>query len=289
MTTVTGCSSGLGLAIAKHVLSQHHRLAATARTISTLSYLPDDDQSVLKLALDVTSRPSIEAALSATLSHFGRVDVVVNNAGINTFGHAEALSEQTMRDMMETNFWGPMHLTRLAIAAFREANPKTGKIGGTVVNVSSIGGRVAFPNHAGYHASKFALEGFSEAITTELDPKWGIKVMILEPGGTKSSFATASAAPEGAPRHSAYGDEELPVNVMLKALMDPKLTEGHVEAEKVAECLFQVLDGERELPMRLPTGRDAFAAIRGKEELKVEELERWKEVSESVGGGVVPG
>ncbi len=222
------------------------------------------------------------------LDHFGRIDVVVNNAGINTFGHAEAVTEEAMRTMMDTNFWGPMHLTRKAIAVFRDVNPKDGGgIGGTIVNVSSIGGRVAFPNHAGYHASKFALEGFTEAIASELDPKWGIRVMLLEPGGTKSAFATSSTAAV-VPRHPAYQDPKLPVNMMLEALTDPKLTETHVEAEKVAQCLFETLQKEK-IPMRLPTGKDSFSAIKGKETAKFQELETWQEVSESVGGSSVPG
>ena len=286
--TVTGCSSGIGAAIANYVASQGHRLAATARKTSSLSYLPDDNQNVLKVSLDVSKVTSIETAISAVLDHFGRIDVVVNNAGINTFGHAEALTEEAMRSMMETNFWGPMHLTRKAIAAFRDINPTDGgAIGGTIVNVSSIGGRVAFPNHAGYHASKFALEGFTEAIASELDPKWKIRVLILEPGGTKSSFATSSTA-DDIPRHPAYRDPKLPVNVMLEALTDSKLTETHVEAEKVAQCLFETLQKEK-IPMRLPTGKDSFGAIKGKETAKMEELEAWREVSEGVGGTTIPG
>ena len=212
---------------------------------------------------------------------------MINNAGINTFGVAEALPESAMRSMMETNFWGPMHLTRKAVGIFRDTNPKTGEIGGTIVNVSSIGGRVAFPAEAGYHASKFALEGFTEAIASELAPEWKIRVMILEPGGTKSSF-TASSGKEGAVMHPKYEDEKMAVNQMLNALTDPKINEGLVEAGAVAKCLFDVLDKEDVLPLRLPTGKDSFAAIKGKEVAKMEELEKWKAVSEGVGEGDIP-
>lgn len=122
---------------------------------------------------------------------------MVNNAGCNTLGIAEALPETSMRTAMETNFWGPMHLTRKAVAIFRDVNPKSGEIGGTIVNVTSIGGRIALPAEAGYHASKFALEGFTEAIASELFPAWKIRVMILEPGGTKSQFTATSKANAG--------------------------------------------------------------------------------------------
>jgi NAD(P)-dependent dehydrogenase (short-subunit alcohol dehydrogenase family) len=287
---VTGCSSGIGAAIAGHVISQGHRLAATARRVSALSTLPAGDSSqVLKLALDVSDKSSIDAAVAATVAHFGRIDVVCNVAGINTFGHAEAVTEQRMREIMETNFWGPMHLTRAAVSVFRDVNPQHGHaIGGTVVNVSSIGGRCAYPNHAPYHSSKFALEGFSEALASELDPRWNIRMLILEPGGTKSEFTKQSVAAEGVPRHPAYADPKLPVNLMLEALMDPALSDGFVEAESVAKTLFEVLQGE-ELPLRLPTGKDAFSAIKGKEMAKMEELEKWRKVSEGVGGGSIPG
>ena len=152
-----------------------------------------------------------------------------------------------------------------------------------MVNVSSIGGRCAFPAHVGYHASKFALEGFTEAIATELDPRWKIRILILEPGGTKSQFTSSSNAGDEVPRHPAYGDEELPVNQMLKAMTDPGLNEKGVDPTEVARCLFEVL-GREEIPLRLPTGQDAFAAIKWKEGAKMEELEKWKAVSEGVGG-----
>ena len=211
---------------------------------------------------------------------------MVNNAGYNTLGIAEALTEASMRTAMETNFWGPMHLTRKAVAIFRDLNPNSGEIGGTVVNVSSIGGRIALPAEAAYHASKFALEGFTEAIASELSPTWKIRMLILEPGGTKSQFTTQSKANAG-PRHPAYNDPAMPVNVMLDALTDPKINDGLTDSSKVAMCLFDTLQKE-ELPLRLPTGADAYTAIKAKETAKMEELESWREVTESVGAAIAP-
>jgi NAD(P)-dependent dehydrogenase (short-subunit alcohol dehydrogenase family) len=180
-----------------------------------------------------------------------------------------------------------MQITRKAVAVMREINPKHGDVGGNIVNVSSIGGRVAYPAHAGYHAAKFALEGFSEAIATELDPSWKIRVLILEPGGTRSSFL-AKSQEDGVPRHRAYSDEGLPVNQMLRALNDPKVAESFVEPEEVAKCLFKVL-GSDDMPLRLPTGKDAWAAVHAKEKLKTDELNKWKAVSEGVGGTRISG
>lgn len=179
---------------------------ATARKTSALSYLADDPETTLKLQLDVCSTESTDAALAAALATFGRIDVMVNNAAINAIGVTEALTEESMRAVMETNFWGPMRITRKAIAIFRDVNSKSGGgIGGTVVNVSTIGGRIALPAEAPYHASKFALEGFSECIASELAPDWKIRVLILEPGGTKTHFIENSRANTG-PSHPAYND-----------------------------------------------------------------------------------
>ncbi|KIX01841.1 uncharacterized protein Z518_09568 [Rhinocladiella mackenziei CBS 650.93] len=287
---VTGCSSGIGVAIARHVVSQGHRLIATARKVSTLSYLPDSDPNILKLPLDVCSLESIDGALHATLEKFGRLDVMINNAGYNSVGIAEVVPESTMRLTMETNFWGPMRLTRKAVAILRDVNPNSGSIGGTIVNVTSIGGRLALPAEAAYHASKFALEGFTEAITSELHPDWKIRVMLLEPGGTKSQFTTQSNANSRADfrEHSAYQDENMAVNQMIKALSDPGLNEKLIEAERVAKTLFDVLEKHEALPMRLPTGKDAYGIIRAKESAKMDELERWKSVTESVGDADIP-
>ena len=120
--------------------------------METLSYL-EDSPSVLKLSLDVTSESARTAALSAAVEQFGRIDVLCNNAGYGLYGDTEALTEEQMRGQMETNFWGPLGLTREAVRIFREVNPKSGSMGGTVVQVSSIGGRVAFSGGALYHAS----------------------------------------------------------------------------------------------------------------------------------------
>jgi NAD(P)-dependent dehydrogenase (short-subunit alcohol dehydrogenase family) len=152
ISLVTGCSSGIGADICKYVVSQGHRLVATARKVEALSYL-QDSPSILKLPLDVTSESARTAALNAALERFGRIDVLCNNAGYGLAGDTESLTDQQMRNQLETNFWSPLSLTREAVRIFREVNPKSGSIGGIVVQVSSIGGRGAFPGNALYHAS----------------------------------------------------------------------------------------------------------------------------------------
>lgn len=129
------------------------RVAATARKTSALSHLPDSP-NVRKLQLDVTSTESITNAIAATLKHFGRIDVVVNNAGYGLFGDMEATTDEQARKQFETNFWGAVQMTQKTLPVFRDENRKNGaKMGGVVVQVSSVGGWVGFPGGAFYHAT----------------------------------------------------------------------------------------------------------------------------------------
>jgi len=147
---ITGCSAGgLGASIAKHVHQLGHNVVATARNIHSLDYLPEDPK-VLKLSLDVTSQESITAAVNSAVKHFGRLDVVINNAGYGSMGELEGFPEDEARKQMETNFWGPVLLTRESIRMFREVNAP-GQ-GGTIVQVSSMGGYLAYQGNSFYHA-----------------------------------------------------------------------------------------------------------------------------------------
>ncbi|OIW28242.1 NAD(P)-binding protein [Coniochaeta ligniaria NRRL 30616] len=172
---VTGCSSGIGKALSQLIASKGQRLVATARKLSALDYLPDDNPNILKQALDVTSQTSVDAAIAAALQRFGRLDVVVNNAGYTLYGDAENASDEDARKCVETDFWGMVRVSKHALRILREENPKTGQQGGVILNVSSMGGRIAFPGNAFYHASKFAMEGFTEALSKEVRPEWNSK------------------------------------------------------------------------------------------------------------------
>jgi NADP-dependent 3-hydroxy acid dehydrogenase YdfG len=146
---VTGCSSGLGAGFAKHIVSSGHSLVATARKISSLSYLPDNPK-ILKLVLDVTSIPSIKKAFSVTIEKFGLVDVVINNAGYGLMGDTEGATDGIARKQLDTNFWGVVDVSREAVRIFRDANPVGS--GGLVVQVTSLGGWVGVASGAFYHA-----------------------------------------------------------------------------------------------------------------------------------------
>jgi NAD(P)-dependent dehydrogenase (short-subunit alcohol dehydrogenase family) len=145
---VTGCSSGLGAALATYISKTNYRLVATARNPSTLVYLPDSPQ-ILKLKLDVTSAAETASAVASAVQTFGHIDVVINNAGYGLGGDFEATTDADSRKQVETNLWGPVNMTKEALRVFREVNPKG--CGGTVVQVSSMGGYIGFPGNAFYH------------------------------------------------------------------------------------------------------------------------------------------
>jgi NAD(P)-dependent dehydrogenase (short-subunit alcohol dehydrogenase family) len=153
----------------------NQRLVATARNPSSLSYLPEANPNVLKLALDVTSAASVDAAFAAAEKHFGQdfhLDVVVNNAGYSLSGDTEAATEEEMHQEIETLFFGTVRVTMRAVENMRQAKDHRG---GLIFNISSLAGICGFPGHAFYHAGKFAVEGWSESVAREMHPDWNSK------------------------------------------------------------------------------------------------------------------
>lgn len=191
---VTGSSSGIGRAIATHVASQSgQRLIATARDPSSLSYLADDNPAILKLALDVTRPTSVEAAFKAAADHYGDkfyIDVLVNSAGYSLSGDTEAATEEEMHDEFETNFFGTVRVAMKAVEVMRQAENHRG---GLIFNISSLAGVAAFPGHAFYHASKFAVEGWTESVAREMHSDWNSQSNSSPAEFFLSSFPTATS------------------------------------------------------------------------------------------------
>jgi NAD(P)-dependent dehydrogenase (short-subunit alcohol dehydrogenase family) len=185
---ITGCSTGFGRELARAVLDRGHRAVVTARNPESVRDLaagrPDAQAHVQQL--DVTNQPEVEAAVQAAEETFGRVDVLVNNAGIGYFGAIEESDEAEVRRMFEINFWGLSAMTRAVLPGMRRRKH------GHVVNISSIGGLRAFPAVGYYNATKFAVVGFSEALAQEVGPL-GIKVTVVEPSGFRTDWAGRSA------------------------------------------------------------------------------------------------
>jgi NAD(P)-dependent dehydrogenase (short-subunit alcohol dehydrogenase family) len=184
---VTGSSRGLGRHWTEAALAHGDRVAATARDVATVADLVERyGDAVLPLALDVTDRDAVFAAVDRAAEHFGRLDVVVNNAGYGLFGMVEEVSEPEARAQIETNLFGALWVTQAVLPHLR------GQRGGHLLQVSSIAGVSAFPNLGVYHASKWALEGLSQALAAEV-AAFGVKVTLVEPGPYATDWRGSSA------------------------------------------------------------------------------------------------
>jgi NAD(P)-dependent dehydrogenase (short-subunit alcohol dehydrogenase family) len=195
---VTGASSGIGRATVETFAAAGWQVAATMRR-------PEDGAGLAALAgvrvfpLDVTRAESVDAAVAAAHAAFGRLDAVVNNAGYAVDGVFEATGDDVIRRQFETNVFGLMRVTRAAIPILRRQG------GGTLVQISSMGGRATFPCYSVYHGTKWAVEGFSESLAYELRP-FGIRVRIVEPGAIRTDFYGRSREPTPKPADGAYDD-----------------------------------------------------------------------------------
>ena len=197
---ITGCSTGFGHDYVQHVLDSGDIAVATARKPDQLdSFKGSNDQNFLALRLDVTDRQSIQSAFDATLVQFRRVDVVVNNAGYGLAGTFEEYTDAQIRQQMEVNFFGLIDVTRVALETMRERQTPQG---GLIQQITSIGGQRGVPLFSVYCASKWAVEGFTEAVSHELKPEWNIKLTCVEPGGFRTDWAGRSMM--FADRHPAY-------------------------------------------------------------------------------------
>lgn len=210
-------------------------------------------------------------------------DVVVNNAGYSLRGDTENASDSAARHLFETNFWGTVSLTRHALRIMREVNPSSGPQGGVILNVSSMGGRVAYGGSAFYHASKFAMEGFTESVAKEVRPEWNIHLCCIEPGGVKTAFVDRGMV--AIPPHPAYTAEDTPTRMLERYLRDPEATRNWADAETVAERMYEVVAGHggREIPMRVPLGPDSWGVLREENEKNGRLLDEWREFSISAG------
>ncbi|KAI6862450.1 hypothetical protein KC323_g5462 [Hortaea werneckii] len=251
----------IGRALAELIASKpSHRLIATARNPSTLSYLPDNDPRILKLALDVTQPSTINACFATAAAHFSsgskdfHLDVVVNNAGYSLSGDTESATEDQMHEQLETNFFGTVRVAMKAVEHMRQRVP-TRDDGGVVFNLSSLAGVCAFPGHAFYHASKFAVEGWTESVAREMSPEWKINFCLVEPAGVKTHFEGHSKA-HTAP-HPAYANPAMPAR-KLEVFVNKGLSMGMgLEPATVAKAMYDVASRGEKIPLRLPLSSTA--------------------------------
>ncbi|MGG5822637.1 oxidoreductase [Falsiroseomonas sp. HW251] len=264
---ITGASSGFGLAFARHALAQGHQVVAAARNPAALDGLvAEAPERVLAVALDVTQAAQAEAAVGATLARFGRIDVLVNNAGYGSVGAIEETPDAELRAQLETNFFGAIAVTRAVLPAMRAQRS------GAIVMMSSMGGQMSFGGFGAYSASKFALEGASEALAQEMAP-FGVKVIIVEPGAFRTGFAGGSAL-RHMPVLEPYREALAPIRGFARGM------DGTQQGDpaKAAAAVAQALRAER-TPLRLVLGADAVEAVRGHAETLLAEIAAWEAVS----------
>ncbi|MEV8436621.1 oxidoreductase [Actinosynnema sp. NPDC051121] len=269
---VTGSSRGLGRQIAEKVLAAGHSLVATARRPEQVADLVERyGDRVRAVALDVTDPRAARAAVDTAVTAFGRLDVVVNNAGYANSGSVEDTPGDDFRSQVEANLFGVVNVTRAALPVLR------GQRSGHVVQVSSVGGRVTTPGLSAYQAAKFAVGGFSEVLAKEVAPL-GIKVTVLEPGGMRTDWAGASMTVH--PVSPAYEQTVGAVNALRTTLM----ARAASDPAKVAEVVLRVADLD-EPPVRLLLGSDAVRFAAQVERARAESDARWRELSVSTDFG----
>lgn len=267
---ITGASRGFGREWAIAALERGDSVAATARDLSTLGDLREKfGERLLPLRLDVTDRDADFAAVQQAHERFGRLDVVVNNAGYGHFGMVEELTEAEARAQLETNLFGALWITQAALPFLREQGS------GHILQVSSIGGISAFPLVGIYHASKWALEGMSQALAQEVAP-FGIKVTLIEPGGFATDWAgSSSSTSEPLP---AYADFHKEVQEQRRKRVG---TPGDPTAS--ASAVLEIVDAD-EPPLRCFFGSAPLGIAKADYEQRLAVWEKWQPVAELAQG-----
>jgi short-subunit dehydrogenase len=266
---ITGCSTGFGRELALHTLSLGYPTVVTARNPQQVEdIVKGHEGNALVLKLDVTDSEQVNAAVKATTERVGQIDVLVNNAGVGYFGAFEESDISEVRQMFEINVWGLTEMTRAVLPGMRERRA------GTVVNISSVGGLVAFPSLSFYNASKFAVEALSESLSQEVQPL-GIKVLLVEPGPFRTDWAGRSA------------------NQASNTIADYQETSGkRTEAtrsysgnqpgdpKRAAVAIVNTVNAENP-PLRLLLGKIAVGVAQNKLKTLSTNFDEWAKVSES--------
>lgn len=271
---ITGTSRGLGREWAIAALDRGDKVAATARNISGLDDLVATyGDAVLPIALDVTDRAAVNAAVAEVAARFGRIDVAVNNAGYGHFGIIEEITEDEARAQLETNVLGALWVTQAVLPVMRSQGS------GHILQVSSIAAIIAFPNLGIYNASKFALEGFSQALATEV-AGFSIKVTIIEPGPFATEWSGPASASYSAPL-PAYDDIRTNVIAPIREAAtrgipgDPAATRGPV---------LELVDMDNP-PLRVLFGDGLLGRVTAEYESRLATWRQWDHLSKAAHGG----
>jgi NAD(P)-dependent dehydrogenase (short-subunit alcohol dehydrogenase family) len=247
---ITGTSGGFGRAMAEQLLTRGDRVAATTRRLSSLDDLATRfGERLWRSELDITDNADIVRVVGKAVAELGRIDVVVSNAGYGLFGGAEEVSDEQLVRQLDVNLLGSMRLVRAVLPHLRAHG------GGRILQISSVGGQVAYPTLGVYHASKWGIEGFIEALIPEVAP-FGIQATLVEPGGARTDWAGSNA--ERAQALPAY--EESTVGAMRRRMVAAGLQAFRGDPQKMAKAMIACAD-EPQAPRRLALGSDAYEAL----------------------------
>ena len=269
---VTGASSGLGEALTQAIIDKGDRVVATFRKEEQArAFGARHAERGIGLVMDVTALEQVKAAIAKAVGHFGTIDVLVNNAGYGSVGAIEEFSLEEIRQQMETNFFGAVAVTKEMLPLMRE------KKSGHIVQLSSVSGIRALGGFGVYNASKFALEGFSEALAQEVAP-FGIRVTIVEPGPFRTQFAGSSIK---MPQKRLEAYQHTPVATMYKYIIE---TNGKQEGDPVkgAQAIVNFVYSDND-SLRLPLGQAAITGIK----TKLQSVQRDLEMNEAVAASVI--
>ncbi|ORA34254.1 oxidoreductase [Mycobacterium aquaticum] len=268
---ITGASRGFGLEIAREALSRGHDVVATARDAAAITAaLPDAGEHLLAVTLDVTDEAQARDAVQAAVERFGRIDVLVNNAGRGLLGAVEEATDAEIRAVYDTNVFGLLTVTRAVTPVLRAQRS------GTIANISSVGGFVGSPGWGVYASTKFAVEALSEALHAELKPL-GVHAMVIEPGYFRTDFLDSSSLQTQQRTIDDYTDG--PAGQM-------RITAGERNHDqpgdpvKAANAIIDVVESPHP-PLRLQLGRDTMAAVEAKIAHVQTEMDQWRAVAES--------
>jgi len=263
---ITGASKGMGLEITKAVLSNGDKVIATSRILnSLLEAIEEKKENFLPIQLDITDEKQVEKAILKGIETFGKIDVVVNNAGYNLLGNVEELSDEEFKKTMDVNVFAVAHIMRYVLPYLRKQNS------GHIINTASMMGYMSYPANGSYSASKYALIGLSEALAQEVVP-FGIKVTILAPGTFRTNFMNEETLSFAKNKIDAYNlDTQIAHFTGLdgKQLGNPK---------KLAKIVLQIAEMQNP-PLHLPLGSDSYNAILEVRKNEKEEMEQWKALS----------
>lgn len=263
---VTGASKGMGLEIIKAVLNNGGKVIATSRnTEELLEKIVDYKDNLLSVKLDITNEAAIENAISKGIEKFGKIDIVVNNAGYNLLGNIEELSDTEFRKTMNVNVFAMVNIIRNVLPHLRKQKS------GHIINTASMMGYMSYPANGSYSASKYAVIGLSEALAQEVAP-FGIKVTILAPGTFRTNFMNEDSLNVAKNKIDAYNlDKQVEqfTGFNGKQVGDPK---------KLAEVILKITELSNP-PLHLPLGSDSYNAIIEVCKNEKEEMEKWKSLS----------